>query len=118
MIRALMQPDDAASRIENRVAEPAANPYYVLASQIVGGLSGMQQGLTAPAPIEEPYDNSAPALPGNLLEAIEAFGGGSLYKDALGEELVRYYAHLKRAEWDRYISTISDWEQREYFSLF
>ena len=118
MIRALMQPGDAASRIENRVAEPAANPYYVLASQIVGGLSGMQQGLTAPAPIEEPYNNSAPALPGNLLEAIEAFETGNLYKGALGEEFAKYYAHLKRAEWDRYISTISDWEQREYFSLF
>ncbi len=118
MIRALMQHGNAASRIENRVAEPAANPYYVLASQIFGGLSGARRALTAPAPVEEPYDVSAPLLPGNLLEAIEAFERGSLYRDALGDEFVQFYAHLKRAEWDRYVSTISDWEQREYFSLF
>ena len=70
------------------------------------------------APVEEPYDVSAPLLPGNLLEAIEAFERGSLFRDALGDEFVQFYAHLKRAEWDRYVSTISDWEQREYFSLF
>ncbi len=118
MIRALLQHGSAASRIENRVAEPAANPYYVLASQILGGLSGVQRALTAPPPVEEPYDASGPTLPGHLLEAIEAFEGGNLFQAALGDEFVRYYSGLKRAEWDRYIATISDWEQQEYFSLF
>lgn len=118
MIRALFQASDPASRIENRVAEPAANPYYVLASQIAGGLSGVRSNLTAPAPVDTPYDNSAPALPCNLLESIEAFEAGSLFSASFGDAFADYYARLKRAEWDRYIATISDWEQREYFSIF
>ena len=42
MLRALMRPGDQAARIENRVAEPAANPYFFFASQILGGLSGIE----------------------------------------------------------------------------
>lgn len=117
MIRALMQKGDRASRIENRVAEPAANPYYVLASQILSGLSGIQNRLAAPEPVEEPYDNSAPLLPTNLGDAIAAFEAGELYRTSIGQTFVDYYVHLKRAEWERYISTISEWEHREYFSL-
>ncbi|MEM7751316.1 MAG: glutamine synthetase, partial [Pseudomonadota bacterium] len=117
MIRALVRSGDDASRIENRVAEPAANPYYAFASQILSGMSGLKRKLVAPEPVEAPYDDEATLLPSDLSSAITAFESGSLYRDAIGETFVDYYAHLKRAEWQRYISTISDWEQREYFSL-
>lgn len=117
MIRALMQPDDPASRIENRVAEPAANPYYVFAGQIAGGLDGVRRNLALPERVEKPYDASAPLLPTNMLDALEAFEGGSLFRAALGADFVNFYARLKRAEWERYVTTISEWEQREYFSL-
>ena len=117
MIRALFQEGDNASRIENRVAEPAANPYYAFASQIFSGLSGIRKGQPLPEPVEEPYDESAPKLPTNLGEAINLFAAGDLYREALGQTFVDYYTQLKRAEWERYISAISDWEQSEYFSL-
>ncbi len=117
MIRALMRNGDDASRIENRVAEPAANPYYAFASQILSGLSGLQKKMVAPEPVEAPYDDGATLLPTDLSAAIAAFEGGNLYRGTIGETFVDYYAHLKRAEWQRYISTISEWEQREYFSL-
>ena len=117
MIRALLQVGHNASRIENRVAEPAANPYYAFASQIFSGLSGIRNGLPLPEPVEEPYDDSAPKLPTNLGEAINLFAAGDLYRVALGQTFVDYYTQLKRAEWERYISAISDWEQSEYFSL-
>jgi len=118
MIRSLIAKDDLASRVENRIAEPAANPYYVFASQILSGLSGIKQGLKAPAPVEEPYNTDAPLLPTSMLDALNAFRTGSLYANMIGEDFVYYYQHLKQAEWDRYLSEISDWEHREYFSLF
>jgi len=118
MVRALFQPGDAASRIENRVPEPAANPYFVFASQILSGLSGLEQGLVPPAPVEMPYDSEASALPGNLGVAIDAFASGTLYADALGPEFVRYMTTLKSAEWQRYLSALSEWEHREYSGLF
>ncbi|SFL63899.1 glutamine synthetase [Shimia aestuarii] len=118
MLRALMAPCDPASRIENRVPESAANPHYVMASQILSGLSGLARSLTAPAPCEQPYDPAAPALPKSLAEAIAHFETGTLYRDALGQDFVAYITRIKRAEWDRYVGALSEWEQAEYFSLF
>lgn len=118
MIRALMVPGDSASRIENRVAEPAANPYFYFASQILSGVSGIERGLAAPAPVENPYTAEARALPPSLIAAIEAFEAGTLFRDMLGSEFTDYMSVLKRAEWKRYLSTVTEWEQREYFGLF
>jgi glutamine synthetase len=118
MIRGLMAPGDPASRIENRVADTTANPYYFFASQILGGLAGIEAGLSAPAPVETPYESAARALPRSLIAAIEAFEAGGLFAAALGPEFVSYLARLKRAEWERYLMTVSEWEQREYFALY
>ncbi|SDI71500.1 glutamine synthetase family protein [Alloyangia pacifica] len=118
MVRALMAPGDKASRVENRVAEPAANPYFYFASQILSGLSGLRQGLSAPAPVENPYDNDAQALPPSLIAAIEAFEGGSLFRDMLGADFCDYMSTLKRAEWKRYLGVVTEWEQHEYFGIF
>ena len=41
MVRVLGGPGDPATRLENRIGEPAANPYLYMASQIVTGLDGM-----------------------------------------------------------------------------
>jgi glutamine synthetase len=118
MIRGLMAPGDQASRVENRVAEPAANPYLYFTSQILSGLDGIERGLKAPPPVENPYSSDAMALPKSLIAAIERFDTSELYRKELGAEFVRYLVQIKRAEWDRYLTTVSEWEQREYFSLF
>ena len=118
MIRGLMAPDDPASRIENRAPEPVANPYFVFASQILSGLDGLKRGLTAPAPVETPYSGDAKRLPDSLLRAIQSFESSDFYRTALGREFVDYLVRIRRAEWERYHLTISEWEQAEYFNLF
>jgi glutamine synthetase len=37
-------PGDATTHLENRVGEPAANPYLYMASQVVCGLDGLKNG--------------------------------------------------------------------------
>lgn len=117
MIRGLMAQGDPASRIENRVADTSANPHYALAAQILAGLDGLTRRLKAPAPTETPYDG-AQRLPSTLLSAIEAFEASPLFAPHLGDGFQPYLTTLKRAEWDRYLRTISEWEQQEYFGLF
>ncbi len=118
MIRDLTRPDDSASRIENRVAETAANPYYFFTSQILSGISGIEQNLTPPEAVETPYHSSNDSLPGSLIEAIDAFAASQLYRTTLGDGFVDYLVTLKSAEWKRYSMTVSEWEHTEYFSLF
>ncbi|MCA2012024.1 glutamine synthetase family protein [Cereibacter sphaeroides] len=118
MLRALFYAGDPAARIENRVADTAANPYYALAGQILSGLDGLERGAEAPPPTLTPYAEDQQSLPGSLDAAITAFENSTLYARTLGPDFVRYLAQLKRAEWGRYLSTISEWEQAEYFNLF
>lgn len=118
MVRALMAAGDPASRVENRAPDPMATPHYAFAAQILSGLSGLSRKAEAPAPSEDPYGSDAPCLPANLGVAIEAFAASGMYRATLGDETVDYLARLKRAEWDRYLGAISEWEQAEYFGLF
>lgn len=118
MIRALMTTGDTASRIENRVADTTANPHFACAAQIFAGLSGLKAQSIAPPATESPYDQKADQLPQSLLAAIEAFESSAHITACFGEAFVSYLAILKRAEWDRYLMTVSEWEQQEYFGLF
>ena len=118
MVRGLMKPGDASSRVENRVAEPAANPYYFFASQIICGLAGINGNLQAPPAVETPYDGDALKFPKSLVESIEKFENSTLFLEQFGKEFVDYLSQIKRAEWDRYLQSISEWEQAEYFSTF
>lgn len=118
MVRAIMTEGDTASRLENRVAETTANPYYFFASQIISGLDGVRRELTAPKAVEAPYDANVEALPGSLLSAVQHFDNSSFYREKLGDVFVDYLCRLKRAEWNRYHMTVTDWEQREYFGLY
>lgn len=117
MVRALIDPGDPAARLENRVADTTANPYFAFAAQIASGLDGLTSGLTAPPPTETPYEG-AEKLPRSLLSAIDAFEGSALIRSAFGEGFQNYLTTLKRAEWERYLMTVSEWEQQEYFGLF
>jgi glutamine synthetase len=117
MLRVLMHPNDPASRIENRVADTSANPFYAIAAQIVSGLDGITRGLKPPSATDTPYEG-AEALPKNLYSAIEAFERSALFPKYFCDDFQSYMATLKRFEWDRYLMSISDWEQQEYFGLF
>jgi glutamine synthetase len=118
MLRVTGGPGDPGSRIENRVGEPAANPYLYLASQIVAGLDGVDRKLAPPPPAGAPYATPAPKLPASLMDAVAALRGSALYRQAFGDRFVDYLAGIKEAEISRFLSEVTDWEQREYFALF
>jgi glutamine synthetase len=118
MIRVLGGPNDPATRLENRIGEPAANPYLYMASQILSGLDGVDRGLDPGASADTPYETQAALLPKTLGEAVFALKDDPFFRDALGAEFVDYYVHIKNAEIERFQAEVSDWEQREYFEMF
>jgi len=118
MVRVLGGPGDPATHLENRVGEPAANPYLYVASQIVSGLDGLDRKLDPGPSADTPYDVKAPALPRSLAESLAALGEDKALRAGFGDFFVDYYLKLKQAEIDRFNLEVSDWEQREYFSLF
>ena len=85
MIRVLGGAGDPATRLENRVGEPAANPYLYILSQIVAGLAGIEAELQPPPPDDAPYAAERPLLPKSLPEALDALDKEPLFRRALGD---------------------------------
>ncbi len=103
LIRIQGGPGDASTHVENRMSEPAANPYIWLAANIAAGLDGIERGATPPPPIVgDPYAEEADLLPQSLGEAADALDSSKLYRAQFGDALVDYLVMMKRAEVARY----------------
>jgi glutamine synthetase len=130
LIRVQGAPGDANSHVENRMGEPAANPYLYMAANIAAGLDGMRRQLEPPPPIEaDPYAAEARMLPTSLAGAVDALANDGFFRKAFGDPLVDYLLQMKRAEVARYDAAVaenppaegqdvSDWEMREYFEFY
>jgi len=118
MIRVLGGAGDAATRLENRIGEPAANPYLYMAAQILSGLDGVDRKLDPGPSADTPYETKAALLPKSLREAVFALDDDPFFRQAFGADFVDYYVHIKNAEIDRFQAEVSDWEHREYFEMF
>jgi glutamine synthetase len=130
LVRVQGSPGDANSHVENRMGEPAANPYLYMAASIAAGLDGLRRQLPPPPPVEgDPYMADAPMLPTSLSAAVGALEHDGFFRKAFGDTLVDYLIQMKRAELARYDAAIaenppsegqdvSDWEMREYFEFY
>jgi len=132
MLRVLGSAGDPAARIENRVGEPAANPYLYMASQIAAGLDGIENALDPGPQNDEPYASDRPLLPASLQAALDELEGDVLFRAQFGEVFMDYYLRLKRNELGRFLSYLEEqgtsldelgeettaWEQNEYFDFF
>jgi glutamine synthetase len=127
MVRVFGQPGDPSTHLENRVGEPAANPYLYMASQIYAGLDGIARRHDPGPSADTPYETKAPALPKNLGDAIAALRSNDVFKKSLGDGFVDYFATLKEAEFARFKgestapaghADVTAWEHNEYFDLF
>ncbi len=118
MVRVLGGTGDPATRLENRIGEPAANPYLYMASQIVSGMDGMARKLDPGPSADTPYEAEAELLPKSLGEALDALRQNACLRAGFGSDFVDYYLQIKEAELARYRLEVTEWEQREYFELF
>jgi len=120
MLRLLGRSGDAATRIENRIGEPSANPYLYIAAQIHAGLDGIHRGLCAPPATEQPYAAGATPLPTSLGEALDALAHDHALVEAFGAPLIEWFTRVKRAELARFEQAADkdDWQRREYFGRF
>ena len=118
MLRVLSGRDDPATRIENRIGEPAANPYLYLASQLYAGLDGIERRLDPGPPADRPYDTPAPPLPKSLAEAITVLRDDDFFRERMGATFIDYLLAIKQAEVARFDAEVTDWEHREYFEMF
>jgi len=118
MLRVLGGLNDSATRVENRVGEPTANPYLYFGSQVISGLDGLRRKLELPPSADTPYETQADALPRTLSDAIAALRADDCLREGFGSAFADYFCKLKEAEIDRFNLEVTEWEHREYFETF
>ncbi|MBU2967323.1 glutamine synthetase family protein [Amphritea sp. 2_MG-2023] len=118
MLRVIGGPGDPASRIENRIGEPTANPYLYIASQVIAGRSGILTDADPGQAVKAAYLADRPLLPKTLMEASAAFLADESMREEFGETVHNYLYKLKEFEIDRFMSEVTDWEEREYFEIY
>lgn len=120
MLRVVGSAGDEGTRIENRIGEPAANPYLYMAAQIHAGLDGIERKLQAPEATQSPYASGATLLPTSLGEALQALQADQVLCDAFGQAFISYFGQVKHAEQKRFDEAADqdEFQRREYFSRF
>ncbi|NBS47733.1 MAG: glutamine synthetase, partial [Betaproteobacteria bacterium] len=120
MLRVIGECGDPGTRIENRIGEPAANPYLYMAAQIHAGLDGLAQRLRAPAATEAPYGEAAERLPTALGDALQALQDDAVLVRGFGADFIAYFAQVKASEIARFDAAADkdDFERREYFARY
>jgi glutamine synthetase len=112
--------EGAATRIENRIGEPMANPYLAIAAQVLAGFDGLQRALEPGPPCETPYAAGLAQLPASLGDALDALAADRVLGDGLGAAMAAVFHTVKRHEIARHAAAAdpAQWERREYLARF
>lgn len=111
--------------IELRSPDPMANPYLVNAVTLAAGLDGIERKLELPPEAtaetlkltdRQMVEAGYTPLPRSLKEALDVFEDSQFMKDALGEHIHSFFLKMKRDEWHKFESTITEWEIKHYLA--
>ena len=107
----------AATRIELRVGDGAANSYLAIAAILAAGFDGIERELEPPPVVEgDSYhsEKAGPTLPRTLAGALEALAADEIVTEILGAEVVTAFSAIKGFEVERFEQWVTDWEITEY----
>src|SRR5947209_966384 len=116
-----------ATRCENRLPDPSANPYLALAVQLAAGLAGIQQRIDAGEPVNKNISRMSyrerrkyriDELPRDLHEALDCLEKDAVIRGALGDHIYERFMEAKREEWQEYIGRVSEWELTRYLGQY
>ncbi len=115
-----------STRIELRCPDPVCNPYLAFAVMLAAGMRGVDEGLKLGPPVEENIFEMTPpqrlareiaTLPGSLAEAIAEAEKSDLLRETLGDHIFEKLLENKRIEWDRYRTSVTDYEIENYLPI-
>lgn len=107
--------NNAARRLEHRVAGADANPYLLFAVLLSAMLEGMQQKMTPPLPVSgDGYAQEQETLPVYIQDAVRLFSASDFIKENLGGELQRIFTLTKQQEIAEFRRRITDLEYQSY----
>ena len=100
--------------------DATVNPYLMAAALLKAFDNGIRRKLDPGEPEERniyqamEQGKQVKKLPMSLGEALTALERNDVIKSALPDEMFRVFMHYKRDEWERFMSTVTDWDTENY----
>jgi glutamine synthetase len=107
-----------SARVECRLPGADANPYLAFAATIASGMWGIRNRVEPPPIFEgNAYEaKDVPRLPSSLHEAIDAFRGSQIAREAFGDFVFEHLLNTAEQEQIAFDNqTVTDWELARYF---
>ncbi|MDX1723850.1 MAG: glutamine synthetase family protein [Pseudomonas sp.] len=103
--------------IEHRICGADANPYLAAAAILAGIHRGIREQLDPGAPIEgNGYAQAKELLPTDWLTSIQALEQSTWAREALGQEFLKVYLAIKRAEYRQFMAEVGEQDWRWYLT--
>ncbi|MCE2524926.1 MAG: glutamine synthetase [Acidimicrobiia bacterium] len=107
----------SSTRLENRLADPAASPHIAAAAILTASRLGVADELECPPPETlDGLENVSCEVhaPGSLAEALDELEADETFVEAFGAETVAQFTAVKRTEWAQFTAHVTDWELDTY----
>ena len=104
--------DDAARRVENRMAGADANPYLAIAASLAAGLAGILEELTPTAAVVGSAYNQSHDVPRTFFAAHQQMLGSASARRLLGDDFTTAFTLVKALEYESFQAEIGAWERR------
>src|SRR5690606_14648035 len=121
---------DVATRVEYRAPDSGCNPYLAFAAVLAAGMAGIEGEYPLPVSAEMSAQTSperlsederrargVQSLPASLGEAIDAFEGSTLMREALGDHVFETLVANKKLEWAEYRRQVTQYEIDRYLPM-
>jgi len=111
----------APGRFEYRSVDSTVNPYLMAAGILKSFDDGIRQKIDPGEPEERNIYAAMAAgkkvkkLPMSLGEALGELERDETVKSAMPDEMYRVFTHYKRDEWEKFMSTVTEWDLRQYW---
>jgi glutamine synthetase len=111
----------APGRFEYRSVDSTVNPYLMAGALLKAFDDGINHKLDPGEPEERNIYVAMAAgkkvkkLPMSLGEALAELDKDETIKSAMPNEMYRVFTHYKRDEWEKFMSTVTDWDLKQYW---
>jgi glutamine synthetase len=111
----------APGRFEYRSVDSTVNPYLMAGAILKAFDDGINHKLDPGEPEERNIYVAMAAgkkvkkLPMSLGEALTELDKDETVKSAMPNEMYRVFTHYKRDEWEKFMSTVTDWDLKQYW---
>lgn len=114
-------------RLEIRSPDGTCNPYALGSVLLAAGLDGVRRHLDPGSPMEadvsrlnaeELNARAARPLPRTLDRALDELAADDVIHNFIGRQIIDAFLNAKRIEWEKFASSITDWEYRYYAEFY